>query len=94
MVCLSFIESVVGLPVSTMAQSTCQYTSITESFCLPSAQWHEIGPTVTGMMTRGHSTALKNVVSSAAYAPGSYCFSASPRAVDPSKRAQSCFLLR
>lgn len=46
-----------------MARCTCQYTDITESFCLLSSQWHEVGPPVTEMMTGGHPTALKNVYS-------------------------------
>lgn len=46
-----------------MARSTCQYTDITESFCLLSSQWHEVGPPVTDTMTWGHPTALKNVYS-------------------------------
>lgn len=61
-VCLSFVEYVFGLPVGTTAQSTCQYTNTMESFCLPSAQWHEVGPPVTGM-TWGHATAFTKACS-------------------------------
>lgn len=67
---LSFIQYVIGLPVGTMAQSTCQYANITESFCLPSLQWHEVAPPVTGMMTCGHSTTLKHACSLLNMHPG------------------------
>lgn len=84
-----------------MARSICQYTDTTESFCVPSVQWHEVGPPVTGMMTWSHSTSLKNTVFSAEYVPGPYCFSASPRTADPSecvcyrtKRGRSILTLR
>lgn len=92
MVRQSFIQGVTGLPVSIMARihlSVHKYHGVVPP-ALQTVAWgwttcHRYDDTESFHRPYKHLCSAESV-------PGSYCFSASPRTVDPFKKVQSCSL--